>query len=133
MLIRKIGRDRKADVVIAKCGVLPESEILQPISELLHSGSPPIVALHSPGFCQTTLSHCRPEVQLPRTQLGGRPMAYVAAFGAYEASEQRERAMAAFEQLTAGVDMSPGQRALAIDLMLAFARAEIMRPGVKSQ
>ena len=26
-------------------------------------------------------------------------------------------------------DMSPGQRALAIDLMLAFARAEIMTPA----
>jgi hypothetical protein len=34
-----------------------------------------------------------------------------------------------FEQLAARVDMSPGQRALAIDLMLAFARAEIMTPA----
>ena len=56
-------------------------------------------------------------------------MAYVAAFGAYEAREQRERASAMFEQLAARVDMSPGQRALAIDLMLAFARAEIMTPA----
>jgi hypothetical protein len=61
------------------------------------------------------------------TEVGGRP--WPTSFGAYEAREQRERASAMFEQLAARVDMSPGQRALAIDLMLAFARAEIMTPA----
>jgi hypothetical protein len=60
------------------------------------------------------------------TDVGQTTKAYVAVFGAREAVEQRERASATFEQLTAGIDMPPGQRAIAIDLMLAFARAEIM-------
>jgi hypothetical protein len=63
-----------------------------------------------------------------RTKVGQTTRAYVTAFGEREAVEQRERAMAMFEQLTVGSDdMSWGQCALVIDLMLAFARAEIMR------
>ena len=39
------------------------------------------------------------------TEVGRTTMAYVAAFGAYEAREQRERASAMFEQLAARVGL----------------------------
>jgi hypothetical protein len=41
--------------------------------------------------------------------------------------EQCERAETMLEQLITDIDMPPERRALAVDLMLVFARAEIMR------
>jgi hypothetical protein len=73
MLIRKIGRDIKADVVIAKCCVLPETVVLQPISELLHSGSPPrLLRFIRPAFARLPCpiaghSRCTSAAALPST------------------------------------------------------------------
>ena len=42
VLIRQIGQDGKADVVPGKSvGVLSETELLKPVSDLLHRGSAP--------------------------------------------------------------------------------------------
>ena len=56
VLIREIGEDGNADVVLGKAlCVLSETELLQPVSDLLHSGQRPLL----PGFIRpgwTTLS-----------------------------------------------------------------------------
>jgi hypothetical protein len=48
--MREIGQDGKADIVLGKSlRVLPETELLKPVSDLLHRGSAPgIIGLHPP-------------------------------------------------------------------------------------
>jgi len=42
MLIREVGQDGEADVVLGKSlRVLPETELLKPVSDLLHRASAP--------------------------------------------------------------------------------------------
>jgi hypothetical protein len=42
VLIREIGQDGKADVVLGKAlRVLPKTDLLKPVSDLLHRGSAP--------------------------------------------------------------------------------------------
>jgi hypothetical protein len=42
VLVCEIGQDGKADVILGKAlPVLPEAELLKPISDLLHRGSAP--------------------------------------------------------------------------------------------
>jgi hypothetical protein len=49
VLIREIGQDGKADVVLGKAlRVLPETELLMPVSDLLHRGS---------SACRTSPAH----------------------------------------------------------------------------
>mgnify|MGYP007135469048 CR=1 FL=1 len=49
VLIGEIGQDGKADVVLGKAlGVLPETELLKPVSHLLHRGSAPDYRAYAP-------------------------------------------------------------------------------------
>jgi hypothetical protein len=48
ILVGQIRQDNKADIVLGKAlRVLPETELLKPINDLLHRGSAGIVGLHS--------------------------------------------------------------------------------------
>jgi hypothetical protein len=51
VLIREIGQDGKADVVLGKSlRVLPETELLKPVSDLLHRGATPGIGPHPPSW-----------------------------------------------------------------------------------
>jgi hypothetical protein len=46
ILIREVGQNRKADVILGKAlSVLPETELLKPVRNLLHHGRPDCRAL----------------------------------------------------------------------------------------
>ncbi len=51
VLIGQIREDGKADVVLGKAlRVLPETELLQPVGDLLHRGLPGFISPHRPDY-----------------------------------------------------------------------------------
>jgi hypothetical protein len=79
VLIREIGQDGKADVVLGKARrVLPETELLKPVSDLLHRGSAPDYRASTARIGEFIQNGCSVGVEVGTCSQLGKVLAYKA-------------------------------------------------------
>jgi hypothetical protein len=79
VLIREIGQDGKADVVLGKARrVLPETELLKPVSDLLHRGNAPDYRASTARIGESIQNGCSVGVEVGTCSQLGKVLAYKA-------------------------------------------------------